>query len=86
MIRTVIMGEAKRRKKLNYNYGKVFSLRNESQREEQISKITNEFMEQFEGQFKALAEADSLTDNFSSITSEIKNWFQQKLTKYEVNR
>lgn len=83
MIVTIIMGEAKRRKRLNSNYGKVFSLRTESQREEHISKMMNEFIDQFETQFKALAEADSIPDNFSSITSEIKNWFQQELAKYD---
>ncbi len=83
MIVTIIMGEAKRRKKLKSNYGQVFSLRTESQREEHISKILNEFADQFETQFKALAIADSIPDNFSSITYEIKNWFQQKLVKYD---
>lgn len=67
MIRTVIMGEAKRRKRLNSNYGKVFSLRNESQIKEHITKILNEFMVQFETEFKVLTNADSIPDDFSFL-------------------
>ena len=83
MIVTIIMGEAKRRKKLKSNYGQVLSLRTQSQRDEHISKILKSFMEEFETRFKVLSQADSIPDDFPNLNSEISDWFQQKLTKYD---
>ncbi len=76
------MGEASRRQKLDPNYGKVPDLRTQSLKYKHTAKILRELIKQFQVEFIELYNAETVPENYQTITEEVRLWFNNKLSTY----
>ncbi len=76
------MGEASRRKKLDPNYGKVPSLSTPSLKEKHSEKIFQELLEQFKVEFSTLLTAETIPENYQTVTEQVRLWLGNKLLTY----
>ena len=76
------MGEAKRRKQLDPNYGRVYSLSNKALKLQEAERILTELFESFSKELKQLMIAVDFPDNYSQTTESIKDCFELRVSKY----
>ena len=76
------MGAASRRKKLDPNYGKVPSLSTPSLKEKHSEKIFQELLEQFKVEFSTLLTAETIPENYQTVTEQVRLWLGNKLLTY----
>lgn len=76
------MGEASRRQKLDPNYGKVISLSTQSLKYKHLKKICSELIEQFQVEFNALFDAETVPENYQTVKEEVRLWLKNKLSIY----
>ncbi len=76
------MGAAARRKKLDPNYGQVISLSTQSMKYKHSKKIFSELMEQFQVELNALFIAETVPENYQTVTEQIRLWLKEQLLTY----
>ena len=76
------MVEASRRQKLDPNYGKVPELSTPSLKYKHAEKIFSELMEQFQVEFNALFIAETVPENYQTVTEQVRLWLNNKLSTY----
>ena len=76
------MGQAKRRKQNNPDYGKVFDLSSTSAKLQHCESVVKEMFTTFNTEFKTLVSAKAFPENYQSICDRITLWFEQKVLKY----
>ena len=76
------MGAASRRKKLDPNYGTISSLPTQSMKYKHSKKIFSELIKQFQVEFIELYNAETVPENYQTVTEEVRLWFNNKLLTY----
>ena len=76
------MGAASRRQKLDPNYGQVISLSTPSMKYKHSKKIFSELMEQFQVELNALFIAETVPENYHTVTEQIRLWLKEQLLTY----
>jgi hypothetical protein len=76
------MGEASRRRKLDPSYGKVTSLRTPSLKNQHSEKIFHELLKQFQVEFYHLFNAETVPENYQTVTEQVRLWLKDKLLIY----
>ena len=76
------MGESKRRKQLDSNYGTIPLLSSKSQPEKHVNSIIESLSVKFETEIKAIASAESIPDNYMPIKQRINRWLEGILEPY----
>ena len=77
------MGEAKRRKQLDSNYGSVPNLTSQSQKQKHVERIIDELSQQFKGEIKEIAAAESIIESYDRYCQLISAWIEQRLAIYQ---
>lgn len=77
------MGQAKRRKQNNPDYGKVFDLSSTAAKLQHSELVVKEMFTTFNTEFKTLVSSKTFPDNYQSICNRITVWFEQKVLKYQ---
>ena len=76
------MGEAKRRKKLDVDYGSVPSLTTHNQQQKHVDLIVDELSKKFAIEIEQIASAESMIDSYESNKQSVSNWLHSKLELY----
>ena len=76
------MGEAKRRKKLDPNYGKIRFLKTLGQQQKHCEQFVSDVYFKCEPQIKFLIKAEKIPDNYQQIRAQISEWIEKRLSKY----
>lgn len=76
------MGEASRRQKLDPNYGKVPDLSTPSLFDKHSEKIFLELIEQFPVEFTHLLNAETIPENYQTVTEQVRLWLKDQLSTY----
>ncbi len=76
------MGEARRRKKLDSNYGKLPSLKISGGRDRHINKILDDLYSQCESELKTLINAKKTPDNYQLLRDSIAGCLENIMSKY----
>lgn len=76
------MGEAKRRQKLDPNYGKIFDLSSAAAKERHSQLIVEQLFTDCRIESVTLISAKTFPDNYQSICDRLAFWFEQKLLQY----
>ena len=76
------MGEAKRRKKLNPDYGKFPLLRTARDREKHIEQIVDDLRAENKAEMIILTHAKEFPDNYQQIHAQFAEWLENRLSKY----
>lgn len=76
------MGEAKRRKNLDVDYGNVPSLTSPNQRQKHVDLIVDELSKKFAAEIKQIAAAESMIDAYDQHKKSVSNWLTSKLESY----
>ncbi|MEL6495786.1 MAG: hypothetical protein AAFQ41_11805 [Cyanobacteria bacterium J06623_7] len=79
------MGEAKRRKQLDQDYGKVPSLSSQGQQQKHIESIMQELSQQFSQEIKDIAAAESIIEPYESYCDAISAWIEKRLAIYQAD-
>ena len=77
------MGEAKRRKQLDSNYGRVHFLTSQSQKQKHVERIIDELSEQFKDEIKKIAAAESIIEPYDRYCQLISAWINRRLAIYQ---
>ena len=77
------MGEAKRRKQLDSNYGRVPSLTSQSQKEKHVDRIIDELSQQFKDEIKEIATAESIIEPYHRYCQSMSAWINRRLATYQ---
>ncbi len=76
------MGEAKRRKQLDSNYGKIHFLATPAEKDKHIKKIIHELFSQFKSELTELITAETIPENYDAIQEKLAAWLSHKLSDY----
>ena len=76
------MGEAKRRKKLDSNYGKIPLFRALEDYEKEARQIVDELHSENEIEMTILVYAQKFPDNYQEIRAQFAEWLENRLSKY----
>ena len=76
------VGEAKRRKAKDKDYGKYINLDDQSVRERHLDSVMTDLFTTFTTEIRTLMLAESPPDNFQSICSRMETWVKSRLAKY----
>ena len=79
------MGEAKRRKQRDANYGSVPSLTSASQQQKHVDLIIDQLSQTFVKEIKQIAAAESMIDSYDSYKQLISDWLNKKLELYRAS-
>ena len=76
------MGEAKRRAKIDSNYGKLNNLCTTALKEKQAELVLQELFANFPEQIHKLLTAQCFPEDYSEICGKIGHWLQERLAVY----
>ena len=76
------MGEARRRKKLDSDYGKIRSLKTVGQQQKHVEQFVGDVYLKCEPQIKVLIKAEKIPDNYQKIRDQLFNWIENRLSRY----
>jgi hypothetical protein len=76
------MGEAKRRRQLDPNYGKIHRLSNDAVKTQQAELVIKELFTYFSVELKTLMIATSFPNNYLEFTERVKRWLTLRLSRY----
>ena len=77
------MGEAKRRKKLNKEYGKFKSLTTKLIQAKEISELIDELNYKHYTDIQRLIKTKKVPDDYQQIQGRIAPWLKEKISKYQ---
>ncbi|MEO1341302.1 MAG: hypothetical protein AAFV28_09210, partial [Cyanobacteria bacterium J06635_13] len=78
------MGEARRRRQLDSEYGSVPSLTSQSQKQKHVDRLINELSEQFSREIKEIAAAETMVEVYDRYRQSISAWIEQRLARYQA--
>lgn len=76
------MGEAKRRKQLDRNYGSIPTLNNPNQQQQHVDRLIDGLSTQFQSEIKQIAAAESIIEPYTNYCQSVSDWINQQLTIY----
>ncbi len=76
------MGEARRRKKRDSNYGKLKSLITSKDCVQFIDRIVDDLYSECKSELKALFSAENIPDNYRQIRAQLSEWMKNKFSEY----
>ncbi|MEL6929573.1 MAG: hypothetical protein AAFO95_13170 [Cyanobacteria bacterium J06600_6] len=77
------MGEAKRRKQLDQDYGRIPALNSQNQKQQHVDRIIDRLSAQFRQEIKEIAAAESIIEPYDRYCKSMSDWINQQLATYQ---
>jgi len=77
------MGEAKRRKQFDRNYGTIPSLSSPDQKQKHVDRLIDRLSTEFKQEIKEVAAAETIIEPYDRYCQSMSEWCEQQLATYQ---